>query len=386
MKSLSNSENCEVVRWCREGMLYEVEAWLQAGHAISTRGDKMRSPLALAAGRGFQSLVKLLLDRVAWPQRCLDAALGRAVAGGHNETAKLLLARGACIGDVVAKELVVCGNPDVVSLLVEKGVDIETGYPLAHAIAREVPGAVALLRHGRKKLETVRLQGAIALRYCVMNNEEHRVTRLIHAGANSRLEAPCLNDYARRWHRYKSSAMWEAFCTGSFRMFIRMGAGKRDDLQDYLNSSSLCKFDWAIMQLLIRRGAKINDQPAGGSTVIDSCMWHRGEFAHYGLCREGSENAFLALGKLAELGGRWVPDQNRINRSRNALRKLGSREWLDLARLLVERHVAAPDVVWKLCDTKGVRERLGDENWKAVAVLCGREVRPRKRRAQLKRW
>jgi hypothetical protein len=65
---------------------------------------------------------------------------------------------------------------------------------------------------------------------------------------------------------------------------------------------------------------------------------------------------------------------------------LGSREWLDLAHLLVERHAAAPDVVWKLCDTQGVRERLGDENWKAVAVLCGREVRPRKSRAQLKRW
>jgi len=163
METPTNIDGNEVRRWCREGMYCEVEAWLHAGHSISTDGNKMHSPLVLASEKGFFSLVKLLLDHTAWPQRCLDAALGRAAAGGHYEVTKQLLETGACICDVVAKELVVCGNPEVVYLLVSKGVDIETRNPLAHAIFEEAPQALALLKKGQQRLATIKRQGAIAL-------------------------------------------------------------------------------------------------------------------------------------------------------------------------------------------------------------------------------
>lgn len=368
----------EIRRWCREGMLYEVEDWLRAGNSIPTEGDKMRTPLVLAAGKGFHSLVKLLL-RQTWPQNCLDAALGRAAAGGHLETIRLLLAHGAKIGEVIAKELVICGNPEVVYLLVEQGVDIETGFPLAHEIAHEVPNALELLRKGRNKLKTIRFQGAIALQCLVRYEREHSVTRLIHAGASPRLEVPYLHDYERTRHTYPTSAMWEAFKSGSFRMFIRMGARKSDNLQEYLNKSWYCKFEWSIMKQLIQRGAKINDQPSGGSTVIDSCLWCRGDFAHYRFSWETSEKAFIALGKLAEMGGRWIPDDSLLKRIRFNLLKLDPGDWLALVRLLVEGHVATPETAWKLCNSKVLRNRLGEEKWKLLAELCGRKVRSLKK-------
>jgi ankyrin repeat protein len=363
-------------------MLYEVDDWIRSGHIIPTEGDKTCSPLTLAAGKGFHSLVKLLL-RQTWPQSCLDAALGRAAAGGYIETIKLLLDHGANTDEVVAMELVRCGTPDAVYLLVAKGVDIETGFPLARALASETPKAMELLRHGSKRLETIRTQAAIALKHAVREGEEHRVTRLIHAGASPRLKVSCLYDYEERRFPYKTTAMWEAFMSGSFRMFIRMGAKKSDDLQEYLNDSYFCSYEWSIMKQLIHRGAKINDQPSGGSTIIDKCLWHRGEFARYGISQERSEKAFEAIGKLAELGGRWVPDDHTIKDRRSALLKLDARDWLNLAKLLVERHVATPDTVWKLCNTKGVQERLGEENWKLVAELCGRKVKLRKK---AERW
>lgn len=372
----------EIRRWCREGMLYELDDWIRSGHVIPTEGDKNCSPLALAAGKGFHSLVKLLL-RQTWPQSCLDAALGRAAAGGYLETIRLLLEHGAKIGEVVAKELVRCGNPEAVYLLVAKGVDIETGFPLAHAIAEEVPNAVELLRQGRKKLKTIRFQGAIALQCLVRYEREHSVTRLIHAGASPRLEVPCLHDYENTRYSHPTSAMWEAFKSGSFRMFIRMGARKSDNLQEYLNNSWYCKFEWSIMKQLIHRGAKINDQPAGGSTVIDSCLWQSGFFARYGMSREISEKAFEAIGKLAELGGRWIPDDRTIKDARFGLMKQDAHQWMKLAQLFVERHVATPDTVWKLCNTKAVREHLGEEKWKWVAELCGRKV---KIRIKTQRW
>ena len=78
----------EIRWWCREGMLYELDDWIRSGHVIPTEGDKNCSPLALAAGKGFHSLVMLLL-RQTWPQSCLDVALGRAAAGGHLELRSL---------------------------------------------------------------------------------------------------------------------------------------------------------------------------------------------------------------------------------------------------------------------------------------------------------
>ena len=381
MQSEKLREANEIRRWCREGMLYEVDDWIRSGHVIPTGGDKNCSPLTLAAGKGFHSLVKLLLCQT-WPQSCLDAALGRAAAGGHLETIRLLLEHGAEIGEVVAEELVICGNPESVYLLVAQGVDIETGFPLARAIAEGVPNALKLLREGRKKLKTIRFQGAIALKRAVMSGEEHCATRLIHAGASPHLEVPRLYNNGEKY-TYETSAMWEAFKSGSFRMFLRMGARKRDNLQDYLNESWFCKFEWSIMKQLIQRGAKINDQPGGGSTVIDSCLLHRGDSVHYGLSWERSENAFLALGKLAELGGRWIPDDNMLKRIRFHLLKLDPGDWVALVRLLVERHVATPETAWKFCNSKVLRDRLGDEKWKLIAELCGRKV---KIRIKTPRW
>jgi hypothetical protein len=57
--------------------------------------------------------------------------------------------------------------------------------------------------------------------------------------------------------------------------------------------------------------------------------------------------------------------------------KQDAHQWMKLAQLFVERHVATPDTVWKLCNTKRVREHLGEENWKLIAELCGRKVRTR---------
>ena len=386
METPTSIDGNEVRRWCREGMYCEVEAWLQAGHSISTDGDKMRSPLVLASENGFHSLVKLLLGQIVWPQRCLDAALGRAAAGGHFEVTRLLLETGACICDVAPKELVVCGNPEVVYLLVSKGVDIETRNPLAHAIFREVPQALVLLKRGQKRLATIRRQGAIALRQHVIYESEHGAERLYRAGCDSRLEVPDYNAYlfSPRSCSLPSSAMWETFKTGSFRLFMIMGPTKKKELQYYLNHSWFCDFNWPKMQMLIRRGAKVNDQPNGGSDILHSCLWRLRDFAYGSFGRERAEYARLTIRKLAEAGAKWVPDESMIRDARYGLRELDNEKAFELAQTLFETKAAKPKLIWKFFNTPTVREKRSAV-WLKVAELLGLKVKPYKKRESKKK-
>ncbi|NLG00225.1 MAG: ankyrin repeat domain-containing protein [Lentisphaerae bacterium] len=331
----------------------------------------------LAAERGFHSLVKLLLGHAVWPQRCLDAALGRSAAGGHYEVTKLLLETGASICDVAAKELVVCGNPDVVFLLVTKGVDIETGDPLAYVIENENPQALALLRHGQKRLAAIRKQGALALTRSVIHKDENRAERLYRAGCDHRLEVPipCTYAYARSGKTLPSCAMWEAFKTGSFRLFMIMGPTRKKDLQNYLHEAWFCRFDWPKMQMLIRRGAKVNDQPNGGSKVLQTCIWYLRHSNLFGYGSEKSERILCSIKHLAEAGAKWKPDDRDFRWARYSLRELDDARAFQLAQTLFETKAAKPKLIWRFYNTPTLRRKRGAV-WLKVAELLGLKVKP----------
>lgn len=386
MANTRSFDGREPRRWCREGMYCEFENWIKAGNPIPTGGPKERSPLVLASAKGFHSLVNLLLGHAVWPQRCLDAALARSAAGGHYEVTKLLFETGASVCDVVAKELVICGNPEVVYLLASKGVDIETNAPLANAIGDENPQALTLLRHGQKHLATIRAQGALALTLSVAHDHENRAERLYRAGCDHRLEVPipCKHPYARSGKTLPSCAMWEAFKKGSFRLFMIMGPTRRKELQDYLHNSWFCDFDWPKMQMLIRRGAKVNNQPNGGSNILQSCLWHLRDFAYGGFGRERAEHARLTIRRLAEAGAKWVPDESMIRDARYGLREIDDAKAFELAQTLFETKAAKPKLIWRFYNTQTIRRKRGAA-WLKVAELLGLKVKPYKKRACLQK-
>ena len=387
MEHSASIDGREVRRWCREGMYCEVEDRIKSGNPVPTGGPKERSPLVLASENGFHSLVKLLLGHAVWPQRCLDAALARSAAGGHYEVTKLLLESGASVSDVVAKDLVVCGNPEVVYLLVAKGVDIETHNPLADAIGYEEPHALALLKRGQRRLPTIRKQGALALTLSVAHEYENRAERLYRAGCDHRLEVPipCTYPYARSGETSPSSAMWEAFKRGSFRLFMIMGPTKKKELQDYLQESWFCDFDWPKMQMLIRRGAKVNDQPNGGSKVLQTCIWYLRHSKLFGYGSEKSERILCSIKHLAEAGAKWKPNDRDFRWARYSLRELDDANAFQLAQTLFETKAAKPKLIWRFYNTPTLRRKRGAV-WLKVAELLGLKVKPyTKRESQKKR-
>jgi len=70
-------------RLCREGRLYEAEAWLKAGKPAQLAHKNIRcTPLGIAIDRGFHSLVRVLLQHGfsrrpnTWPSRCVKVTSG----------------------------------------------------------------------------------------------------------------------------------------------------------------------------------------------------------------------------------------------------------------------------------------------------------------------
>ncbi len=240
----TQSDEKEFGRWCREGMLFEVQEWLRAGKPVPLGRTVQESPLVLAASNGFHRLVLILLGQgLGEAQTRLDAALAASAAGGHAETCRLLLGRGAAIGAVLSASVVRCGNFETAAFLMAAGADIKTGYPLALDLVKEKEAAYAFFRRFRR-IKEVRRQGAMALRDAVGDGEEHRATRFIRAGADPRIVVPTLPTYFDDGLD-ESSALTDAVKSGTFRMLIE-GQGARRDL-------AIKFFDTPKMQRLISK-------------------------------------------------------------------------------------------------------------------------------------
>lgn len=333
-------------------MLFEVQDWLRAGKPVPTGGE---SPLALAAGKGFHSLVKVLLDQGP-SQDMLDAALACAGAGGNLETCRLLLERGAGVGGVRAADVLRCGNPNVEDLLMTAGMDIETGFPLAKAITDWSKEALAFLKRWRRRSKAVRRQGAMALKQFVIREEDWRMRRVKVAGADPRLMVPTLVPRYKN-DRWENSALQEAVFRGTFPAVLAMGVRKTDKLQELLELA-LCSLNRVKVMHVIRRGAKINDQANGGSSTLDHLLLMMG-----GPCND-SERAHFAwelTKELIAMGARWVPDAGGLRDVRAFLKTAKRGRCVEVARLLVESKAASRETVAALFGTPSIQRRLDKE-------------------------
>lgn len=372
MNTLQADPNTELCRLCREGMLYEVEAWIREGRSIAPEPDG-DGPLAVSASRGFHSLVKLLLDQ-GYTQEALDRALTAATIGGNLEVVRLLLEHGAKAAMVCARDVVSSPNPDVALLLYSRGVDMETGYPLAHALAYKSKEALALFARYRKEIPTLQIQAAMVLRHSVLNDDERWITQLIRAGANPRLPAPKL--YPEKNERVMFSALHDAAVRGSFRLLWRLGVRKTDDFEELLELACW-DIDPAKIRFLIQRGARINDQPGGGSSVLHQCLMALGDGNHYRLrsFHERAERAWDLAKELIAKGAQWMPDKDDIRHARMRLSYAAPDRCADAAELLIKNNAAPRESVAKLFGTPMMRKHLGHRIEELRGLLRGSHLR-----------
>jgi hypothetical protein len=326
-------------------MLLEVQEWIRASKPIPRGGKPEDSPLAIAGGTGFHSLVKLLLDDgEGWSQGHRDAALVAALTGGNVEAARLLLARGAQPAGLNTEALAVC---------VEAGVDLDTGTPLARELLNDHDAAFAFLERWHGKNGSVSDQGAMALISEVREGEERKVRRLLHAGASPRRRVTELD--GRHEPKGPTTAIAEGVRVGTFRILLMLGVRKTDRPQELMKQAC---WDYDIVKIkhLLQRGAKLNDKD-GGSTVLQACIKGRGDwqFRHYG---DRAQRAWETAAALAEMGAQWKPDAREMFLARCGLRHTSPETCAEIARVLLKTGAAERAVVVKLFGSMVMREWL----------------------------
>ncbi len=197
------TELLDLLRLCREGRVYEVEAWIQEGRPLQAidyrhgaRSHRLASPLRVAIETGQFDLARLLLVNGFLPdleqESILDVIL-RTRAKGYLD---LLISWGADPKRVKPETVIDTYEVETMERFWEAGVDLTKGHDLALTLAR-VTGNKPAYGWAKRHRDDPRVSRELdmALGLAVMEGAEKAVSLLLWAGANPHRKAPMLQYY-----------------------------------------------------------------------------------------------------------------------------------------------------------------------------------------------
>ena len=137
MSTLADEQSKELIRLCRAGKLYEVEAWIKSGESLTVPAEFRASPLEVAVETGFHSLV-LLLARNERHQQIKNRALQKATELRKSELIELLVDEGAKISEVPLLYALSTWDPKIIQFYLDRGTDTLTDHPFADAFCERI--------------------------------------------------------------------------------------------------------------------------------------------------------------------------------------------------------------------------------------------------------
>lgn len=358
---------------CRAGRLYDVQKWIEAGKSLEVASARHKKTLLQVAGEtGFHSLVELIAKHEG-DQASKNAALADAVALRRLDFVELLLEHGAEITSVPFADVLLTWEPKLMRFFLDHRADPIKGSPFAVAFGAKVRTALrAFLECKRMHPEhasALEEQANIALRYFCSKSDVKWISLMLWAGADARALGPSLEkDYTNDPECY-ISALQEACYAGNVEVLKRLKpqAG-RDNLEDLLHCAAVSGRKDALRYFL-EIGAKANDRANGGSSALNTCLWHLsfGSYNLYGGKRLRSKydvsNAMECIEELLAQGAVWNPDeQGDLNSLRRTLCECEPAVTIELLHLFRKSNACPAERVHKLLGTPRMREHLAPES------------------------
>lgn len=370
-KMLAHDSAIELLQLCRAGKLYEVEAWIATGKSLLVPPEFKKTPLQIAVGNGFHSLV-LLLARNEVNQKVKNDALAEATKLRNLELVRLLLTHGAEINGVPFADVLLTWEPALMRLFLDGGADVVTGFPFAEAFGNKVRTALRpFMEHKKSHSEVAgQLQEQIdrVLRYFCHIGDLKWVSLLMWAGADPRTKGPRL--YERDDSECYATALESAALGDNVEVLKRLKPSpEADDFGDLLVCAAIGG-NTAIIHYLLKLGANPNGKANGGSAAIDRCLWHIQIHAsrHRGTISKHSifefYRAFDVAKVLVQQGAIWKPDdRTQILSLRKALYECEPDVTVKWLKLLVEHSAASAETLRELLATPRMREHLVRNRW-----------------------
>lgn len=362
----------ELVRLCRAGRLYDIERWITAGKPLDAPVGKKSSLLQITVETGFHSLVELIVKHET-SQSSKNAALSDSVSLRRLDFVELLVENGAEITSVPLADVLITWEPKLMRFFLDHGSDPLAGAPFAVAFGAKVRTALRPFieyKQAHPDLATaLQEQTNVALRYFCSKEDMKWISLMLWAGADARALGPSLEkDYTNDPECY-ISAVQEACYAGNVDVLkkLKLQAG-RDNLEDLLHCAAVSGRKDALRYLL-EIGAKANDRANGGSSALNTCLWHL-SFGSYDLCggkrlrsKYDVSSAMECIQELLAHGAVWNPDeQGDLNSLRRTLCECEPAVTIELLYLFRRSNACPAERVHRLLGTPRMREHLAPES------------------------
>lgn len=350
----------------RCGRLDEVEAWVASGKRLSDPSNEFTefSPLVVAAGTGFHSLVVRLLKVPNWSQEERDEAAAAALQAKRIDLVDLLLANGAEASSLDFKDVCATLDPAIMERFLRLGVDPmrENGFARALEEFKARP-LLGFCRSLGQEFPALRQQAALALAEAIKEESLHWTSLLRWAGADPLIPVP-ESIYHTNWdsenHRLWSPA--ELACRSKEPTFLKALKLKPtpEQARDLLWFASL-RHNPEIIRTLIKiiPGKDLDEPDTRSCKAVEYLVSNSPLFEAHSHDRERSMAACLEM--LLDAGAHWNPRHDYLGGIRRDLVRNHSSHVVRIVRLLLYVPGAAQrHVVLELCRTPVIRRKIYD--------------------------
>jgi hypothetical protein len=338
IQATSDAEIQPLLAMCRDGRLFDVQAWIAAGKPVNVRrrtskSTRQLSPLILAINGGFNSLVDVLLGAGADPTNMgRNRAMNQAVKRKRPDIVQLLVDHGADPAAVSMKDVFGTEEEALIRYFIDRGANLKSGRPLARALCHYSRVALNIYRQYRKKMPYLKDQLNLALRYHCENENLYWMGVLLRTGADPYAEGPSHYGNVRRGGQ---CAIAIALLNGNEDEVFRMPGIRLDARRPEMNNvaKAIClEGQTYVLKKLIDAGLVLNDDNGGCSllrhafSVLESESqrdpWRSKERGRLGTGGNSHETrkSFEIIELLAQNGACWIPkDSGEIGALRSAL-------------------------------------------------------------------
>jgi hypothetical protein len=283
----------------------------------------------------------------------------------------LLFAKGADIKSVPLADVLLCWEPRIIRFFLDHGAEAVTGSPFAIAFGATVRTALRPFieyRQGHPGIAT-ELNGQLdcALRHFCGEADLKWISLLLWAGADPRTLGPTLDERYNNDPECDTTGLREACYAGNVAALKKLKVDPdRDDLSDLLQCAAISAC-LDTLRYLLELGANANDKANGGSSALDTSLWH----LHFGSfevlrskrlrSRYDVHKALECVEGLVAHGAIWRPDRAEINSLRRALCGCEPSVMIDLMKLFLGHNAYPRGAVQELLRTPRMKQHLSTE-------------------------